>query len=452
MILTGGVDRCAGSRHRVRRHYDDDVPERFSPSQILKDLRTGPSGASAPTAHQVAVAATKYPPQFSTALRALFYSMTDAVLRHPHRDELGRYASFSRPWRGDLASDDASYYFGSLDAYQVAISAGLLRLDWASDEPARAVAQAMNASVPEVATVEGLAWRVLLGQVQSIYDRDEAASTFSEVRDHPKASLVSSFFRDLGAMTYYSDEEVQRRKRGVPTLSQMGTWTAGAGPQSDRAILISVDPKFFRIYGPMILHNAQQLSTLDFVIVLCSSAEIADQLHRDAQEYLTSLSALNRQSPPKNVRFIAVDTPHWVANERTFFAAARFLALPGLLEEYESVYAMDADLFMVRNPGPFMNKTAGVTLGVPRTEGTLGISPWRRYMAGNVVANRSMLASPACARLLDYLSVGLADSASWMLDQNALTYAVEGVADYQPLTTPRPMIVGNFMAQWERNG
>ena len=72
-------------------------------------------------------------------------------------------------------------------------------------------------------------------------------------------------------------------------------------------------------------------------------------------------------------------------------------------------------------------------------------------MAGSVAANRTYLSTEIRARLEDYLSVGLTDSASWMLDQNAITYAIEAVPDYQPLTTPRPFTVGNIVGQWERN-
>lgn len=427
------------------------MAERFSPAQILKDLRTGPSTASPPTARQVAVAAEKYPPQFAGVMKALFYAMSDAVMRYPGRDMISRYEKFTKPWRTGPVTDEAAYYLGSLDAYQRAVAAGFRDLSWETGDLARAVARRLAGSMPGPAAVEGLAWRVLLGQVESIYSRTDAAETFSTVRSHARAVLVKDFYRDTGALTYYSGTEVAKRRRPLPTLGEMTSEMIGAVPTSAQAILISVDPNFFRIYAPMILHNAQQVPALDVVIVLCAPPGEAVQLREDARTYLDGLSALNRQAAPQNVRTIVVSTPAWVGNERTFYACARFLALPSLLGEYDSIYATDADMFMTKDPRPFMKKTSPLPFGVTRTEGTLGVSPWRRYMAGSVVANRDYLDSPMRARLEDYLSVGLTESESWMLDQNALAYAVESVPGYQPLTTPRPFVVGNVVGQWERN-
>lgn len=424
--------------------------ERFSPAQILKVLRAGPADPP-PTARQVSVAAEKYPPQFATVMQALFYAMSDAVMRFPGRDMISRYVAFTKPWRGAVSTDEARFFFGSIDAYQRAVTAGLRDLDWKSSETARTVARGLAADAPGKETIEGLAWRVLLGQVESIYSREEAVATFREVRDHPRAVLVKDFYRDTGALTYYGEQEIQDRRRDVPTLAEMRTGELGPQASSDRALLISVDPNFFRIYAPMILHNAQQLPSVDFVLLLCAPPSEVATLRDDAETYLAGLAVLNRQAAPQNVRVIAVNTPDWVANERTFYACSRFLALPGLLKEYEGIYAIDADLFMTKDPRSFLKRTAQLTLGITRTEGPLGISPWRRYMAGNVVANRDYLTSPMLARLHDYLSVGLSEPASWMLDQNALTYAVEAVPGYRPLTTPRPMVVGNFMGHWERN-
>lgn len=73
-------------------------------------------------------------------------------------------------------------------------------------------------------------------------------------------------------------------------------------------------------------------------------------------------------------------------------------------------------------------------------------------MAGNIVANRKAIDSNILRNVLDYLSVGLGEPNSWTLDQNALCYGAESEPHgYEPMTTARPMVVGNFMAQWERN-
>lgn len=420
-------------------------------SDTLKALRAGPSNAEPPTLTDVAAAAAARPEQLTTALRSLFYGMGDAFMRRPKSGELEQYAAFSAVWREAVNTEAADYYFGSLEVYQQAAAAGFADLHWGARDRAQEVVDALLASAPPIETVEGLAWRALLGQIQSIYDRDTAAATFLDVREHSAVDLVRSFYRDTGTLTYYSEREVTRRRRATPALDQLATWDSGVGIGASRAIAVSVDPSFYRTFAPTMLHAAQQLRDIDFVFIVCAKPEVAEVLHDDTNRYLSGLASLNGQAPPENVRMIAVDTPDWVSNQTTFFACSRFLALPGLLQEYDNVYTIDADLYLVRDPRPFLSRTASMPFGAPRTEGTLGVSPWRRYMAGNVVANRGLLGSEALHRLHDYLSVGLAEPASWMLDQNAIAYAVEGFHGYKPLTTARPTVTSQFMGVWEKN-
>lgn len=425
---------------------------RFSKSKVLKDLKKGPNSSSPPeTAHLVATAAS-HPKQFANVLSKLFYSMVDEQFRYPHKNIVSRYSEFSRGWHGALRDDVSRFYLASLGVYSKAVSVGFRELDWKAEAQAEQIADAIVEELPSQNSVEGLAWRCLLGQVQSIYSRELAAKTFGEVRRHSQSSLASLFTRNVGVFSYFSEEEVANARRDLPTLNEMRSWVSGSGPSADQAIVVSMAPHFFRIYAPMILFNAQQLPNIDFVLLINASSVKAQELHMEAHDYLRALSALNRQAVPKNVRFHAVQPPSWVANERTFYACSRFIVLPDLLEEYVNLYAIDADLFLLRNPETFLEKVKSSSFGVPRTEGLQGVPPWRRYMAGNVVVNRQVIGSSVLRKIHDYLSVGLSKPVSWTLDQNALCFAIEGATDeYQPIRTARPVSVGNVMGQWERN-
>jgi hypothetical protein len=74
-------------------------------------------------------------------------------------------------------------------------------------------------------------------------------------------------------------------------------------------------------------------------------------------------------------------------------------------------------------------------------------------MGGNVVVTQAAAGSSALQHLLDYLSVGLTEKFSWMLDQNALSYVadVSPAGEFGPLDRARPGSVARFMATWERN-
>lgn len=429
------------------------MAERFSPSRILKILRNGPSTGESPSAHQVKIASEKYPEQYARVLGQLYYQMADRQFKAPGKNLISEYERFARSWR--MGPDDTAtqFYLGLVDAYHYAAKNKFFELDWESSDLAPAIVKSLLESMPQETSAAQLAWLVLLGQLQSTYSRDDAAQTFTRVQEHAHASLIADFYWDTGSLTYFSENYISRNRRVLPSLGDMETWKIGPGVGSDHAIVVSMDPNFFRIYAPMILFNAQQLPEQDFVIILCASSSAAKELCDDVDAYFLGLAGLNRQAAPSNIRLHAVNTPAWVGNERTFYACARFLAIPDLLEEYKSVYSIDADLFLLRDPKHFLASTASTILGFPKTQGLLGVPPWRRFMAGNLVAGRGATDSKVLQRMFDYLSVGLRGPKTWMLDQNALTYAVEGAGEgeYTPVTRSRPTSVGSFMANWERN-
>ena len=426
--------------------------EDYSPARVLRDLHAGPHTKKELTAQQVAKFATARPKQYRTVLRQLNYRMLDAQFKSPGKDMISPYARFVESWRGDLNDDALEYFVGTIEVYSEAIGNQFHHLDWETPKNAATIVEKLQEAMPNAESVRGLAWLTLLGQVQSTYSRNEAAITFSTIRSHKHVELVSEFFWDSGALTYYSELEIAQNRRELPSLSGIQNWCHGGAQKSNQAIVISMDSNFFRTYAPMILFNAQQLPEIDFILILCSTADAAQQLYEDADTYLSGLSVLNHQNKPQNIHFRAVSTPAWVQNERTFYATARFVALPELLETYDNIYTMDADLFVVQNPHQFLSSVSAMSLGFPKTKGLLGVPPWRRFMAGNLVANKKAADSEALNRLLNYLSVGLAAPKSWMLDQNALTFSAETKASDAPaVITRRPAVTGNFMSLWERN-
>lgn len=423
-------------------------------SRTLKILKTGPaSGVTPPTEAEVRAVSKGDRQAYIGAVKALLRKMAESQLKNPEKPVVEDFAAFSAPWLDGLTDGVSRFYTGYLEAYKTAVSAGLRELNWQEPEQAPQIAAALTRNIPAYDTSEGLASRIVLGQVQSLFSRNDAAETFAGVREHQSASLVPSFYWDMGAFTYYSQNEVQNKRREIPGLSGMSQWSNDVAQQSDHAIVISMDESFFRTFAPMILFNAQQVPQVDFVLLLCVNAGTADQLVDDAQSYVESLSRLNRQSAPKNVRVHAVPKPEWVVNAKTYYAASRFLVLPELLQQYQTIYSMDADLFMMQNPQQFLRGSWPVGINAPQNKGLIGVIPWRRYMGGNVVVTQAAAGSSALQHLLDYLSVGLTEKFSWMLDQNALSYVadVSPAGEFGPLDRARPGSVARFMATWERN-
>lgn len=425
-----------------------------TPHQTISALRAGP-GTNLPPIRidEVLALAEELPKSYPKALAALLYRMAETQLKTPGKNTVQAFEKFCQPWLSQLSDAHAKYLSGYLTVFSKAVSLGFHTLQRSDYRAAEDIAKQLKSIAPPAESAEGLAWLPMIGQLHSLSSRESAANAFETARNNKHISLISDFYWDSGALTYFSETGVKQRQRRFELLPDISIQSPLGKKVSSNAIVISVDSNFFRIYGPMIFFNAQQLRDTDYVIILCAEKKESDSTLADADEYLRALSKLNRQPVPSNLRIKIIDVPPEVGDHKTFYACARFLALPQLLTEYTIVYAMDADLFMTRDPRPFLSATYQSVLRAPETQGLLGIPPWRRYMAGNLVAHHDLLDSVILDRLLRYLSAGLPEPSSWMLDQNAITYAVEGSrpGEFEKLSKDRPTVTGSFMRLWERN-
>src|SRR5699024_8498927 len=267
--------------------------------------------------------------------------------------------------------------------------------------------------------------------------------------------VIASLYSDLGAMTYFGHDDVETAAREDGPLSIRSTIRrlGGRAPKNRTSIVVSVDPRFFRIYAPHLYFCAQQLPEIDMTILLCGTGGQAKELMGDGHRYLKSLAALNGGGYPDNLVHYFVPVPKTVPERRTFYAAARFFAAPVLLQDYRNLYLMDADLAVDAHPGTFLKKVRDLPVAVPKSAGASALSPWRRFMAGNIPLSRRAMETGFRDDLQNYLFHGMARRNSWMLDQNALSYAVErfdgdieDVNDYS-----RPFRTMRFMSTWEAN-
>ncbi len=432
------------------------MAQRLKPWQVTQYLKSGPSGKGPlPATTQIVEYARDFPEKYDFALITLYYQFAEAMFKRSPVGYCDRFRRFVEPWIDHVDRDTSRFVRGALDAYEAAWGAGMGTLSADSTaERAKAVSDVLAEIETVPGSIEELPVLTLRGQAESLWSRDVAGETFAAVRANPHNDLVRLFTWDQGALSFFNDAQLVKGAASGDSLELDISWAQPAYTENNNAFVISVDPVFFRIYGPMILFNAQQIHETDLVLLLCTDEDTARELVDIAEEYLGVLSKFNNQPKPSTVSYYAVDTPTWVTEMHTYYACARFLALSSLLEHYDSVYCIDADLLMRNDPAAFMKKTANLMLSVPRNEGSIGIVPWRRYMAGNLVANKSLLNTDLLEKLNQYISVGLKTPFAWTLDQNALSYVAEQTtpSGIEPLNAyARPTLVSKFMTRWERN-
>lgn len=402
------------------------------------------------------------PGKADSVLRKTFYNALDQQAKHPSMTRLPRVLSFFTQLKAGLKEQPRYDYFMSyLSVFHEAQVLGLADIIVSRDRDAVVgiVSDLMSFMEREGQNMGGAAQAAgdcVLGQILSLADRDAASRRFRALRTSEHAALIEFFYWDLGALTYFGADEIEETVLTTDVQSTIASLIPIHAPDvsNEMAVGVSMDESFFRVYAPWLYFYAQQLPNIDFNFILCAEPDTADSLMREGSVFAQSLASLNRSGEPSNVRVYSMPTPDFVCEAKTFYACARFFALPELLSHYPQVYLMDADLYLSDNPTNYFQRLQEVPFASPDSPGPVGLSPWRRYMAGNIAANQSIADSQLLLDLQSYIVHGLQQPASWMLDQNALAFAAERSESGTFLllnSFKRPFMTSKFMGTWESN-
>lgn len=101
-----------------------------------------------------------------------------------------------------------------------------------------------------------------------------------------------------------------------------------------------------------------------------------------------------------------------------------------------------------------MKKTRDLAIATPFNSGTVGVVPWRRYMAGSVLVSQRIQGTGVLESISDYIEHGLQQGFVWTLDQNALSFAAEAAPEgvFSTLEKiPRPVVASRFAGPVGRN-
>lgn len=435
----------------------------FGWRQLLSVLKTWDFSNPITLDPAEAIAAWRINPvQAYGALRKVFYNCIDQQAKRPAVGRIFNTLSFFAHLRPAAEGEPRyEYFMGYLQVFNEAQIQGLATVT-RSREPAAVydLVAHLTVFIQHIGQRAGdpaeAGGSCVLAQILSLLDRGAAAQRFRAIRESEHADVVEFFYWDLGALTYFGADEIDDSTLSADVDSITASIRSIHTPTASKevAVGISMDENFFRIYAPWLYFYAQQLPDVEFNFILCAEPAKAEALTREGDDFSRSLSAFNRSGFPANVRIYSISTPDFVSDAKTFYACARFFMLPTLLVDHPQVYLMDADLYLEDNPTEFFRKLREVTFAAPTVNTQAALSPWRRVMAGNIAANRSALDSRLLTDLHSYIAHGLRQPASWMLDQNALSYAAErstpgSFVSLNPFR--RPFVAPKFMATWESN-
>ncbi|WP_133249887.1 hypothetical protein [Brachybacterium endophyticum] len=390
------------------------------------------------------------PNMFRTALRTLNRGTAERLSKHFSASSLLNARDVALRVNEAVDTRTTRYLAASLDAVHGLTQFPIEELLTGTATTALGVMSERVGSVPDLYAMPAAeaAVAALRGKVLSVVSREDASREFAKAREG--ADAIKALYVDMGALTYFDTPDIDNNAEQLADTIRRSVFAADPGGlRNHTAVAMSVDANYLRIYAPILMHYAQQMPDVDHNIILCGdSGDTVEEL----QAFRTALAVMNRSGAPDNVRIYEVPVPAEVVEPRTFYACARFFAIDALLEQYPSVYVMDIDLTTNEDPRSYFRSLTHVPFAVPTSRGFDALSPWRRYMAGNLAVNRDALETNIVSDVQSYLAHGLTQPNSWMLDQNALTYTIERNPEaFMPLDPfLRPFTQPRFRTVWEK--
>lgn len=258
-------------------------------------------------------------------------------------------------------------------------------------------------------------------------DRYEASRQFESARTLDSSSFLQRAVSLRGLLTYIDKLPLHGDVQAVqldPTIKSIsGT------PESTewrRAVVFSGDIKFFRRYFPRIHYYARLMESTQLHLHL-----IGDEAHvREAVEDGLHLAAgtdhLMSDDRKASISITFENMPRGVGEIKTYYACARFIRAPEFLELYpEGVWIQDLDLVHTGPVEPMFNKLMDSDFGAAESPVAYGSVPWKSLLAGSVWAANTEATRRLLSDASSYIRAFLYLPSTWMLDQNALRYAVD---------------------------
>lgn len=461
-VLRAASGRVKYQREENGRWQDCSGYEFVTDSKILfRDLAEDVfRGTAKCTKEEFSIALNLNPHRYRSALRRILRILHDRTAKSYDHRLVDRVINSMEPFRAFMVDEYSQYFDGYLRAMHLLFVSGLSAV---VKEPTRDAVEALvqrldatrDVSVGNPPESGHLATMLFRAKLLSLTDRKSAAAEFRSLRTRDVSRLVQFFYIDMGSFTYFAEEDIGAELESHRTAI-IDSVAPVRKPRHDArtAIALGADVNFFRIYGSMMMFYAQQLPEYDFVFILCAEHNVAVDEERAARAYMDSLAEFNRSGVPENIQFYHAPVPEFVVDIRTFYATARFFAASKLLTQYSSLYLIDIDLQFSDNPREFIEWLSKREFGCSDNQALYRLSPWRRYLAGNVfISNR--VRKQFLVDLQTYIVRGLLEQSSWMLDQNALSYAIERNFVDENVSTAafgtRPSFQPKFRSDWEAN-
>ncbi|WP_343317654.1 hypothetical protein AAFM46_10435 [Arthrobacter sp. TMP15] len=264
--------------------------------------------------------------------------------------------------------------------------------------------------------------RIIQGYISSLVNNRKQAHQTMLAAISSQPSLVISFGLDLGAITYgFSSTDISYEPAAISWHSEEPISNTGI------TILYSGNIPFLRRYLGRIFYYLIAQPTLSTHIHIVADNMDATAFIIEANRLLSNLFEFShRESVRPYISWSSQTPPREVGNLITYYACARYLVADEVMKRYNtSIWIQDVDLFPTAPTISANHRLQEYDVALVESGGLNFLAPWRRYLAGNVYISQSDNGRDFLKYTVEYIISFLSVEDSWMLDQNALDWAIE---------------------------
>lgn len=256
---------------------------------------------------------------------------------------------------------------------------------------------------------------------------------------------------EVGALSYGSVPDAVE----LPPPNFVGIDNYDFTPAQRPTILYSGNPAFFRAYLTRLTSTIIIFPEFDFHVLLLGDEPECVDFAAAMRHYVEESATVRRQPLVSNLTMSWAKVPHQVTHAKSYFASARFIFAHEHLDAFpEGLWIHDVDLYPTADITPFLSDLRRCDVGISVSRLQAGLLPWKRYLAGNVFLNDTPGTRAFLAETSRYLRHWLASTGTWMVDQNALSWAAERsphLAIVDMLTARVPLVQSTLAGRIERH-
>lgn len=196
-------------------------------------------------------------------------------------------------------------------------------------------------------------------------------------------------------------------------------------------VIYSANPKYLMAYAPRLAFYMSVITGMRYHLHIIGTREESSTAAGKFLEFLKSTFAIRGV----DINQIAFEVswsncPPEISQPVAYYASARYIIASEVMRRHNSpVWIQDVDLFPTGDIRKNIEQFNKCDVTLFRSHLLNGLLPWVKYLAGCVYVKNTPNGESFLLRIREYLQSFLISESNWMIDQNAISFAIEEADD-----------------------